>query len=74
MNKMERKGKLIRKYILSLVYEDEVPDVVNQAITDLVIAAQQGEQLTCPQCGADDWRDAVIPDTVEICNRCGLRR
>ncbi len=44
MKEMERKGELIRKYILSLVYEDEVPDVVNQAINDLVQAAQQGVQ------------------------------
>lgn len=37
-------------------------------------AAQQSAQRTCAQCGADDWRDAVIPDTVEVCNRCGASR
>ncbi|MEJ5222834.1 MAG: hypothetical protein WHV44_00140 [Anaerolineales bacterium] len=74
MNELNRKGELIRKYILSLVYEDEIPDVVNQAIDDLVQAAEQSVQGTCAQCGADDWRDAIIPDSVEICNRCGARR
>ncbi len=44
MNEMERKGQLIKKYILSLVYEDEVPEIVNRAIDELVQAAQQGVQ------------------------------
>jgi hypothetical protein len=37
-------------------------------------SAQQHVQRTCVQCGADDWRDAIYPDTVEICNRCGASR
>ncbi|HMN00721.1 MAG TPA: hypothetical protein PKC99_17080 [Anaerolineales bacterium] len=39
-----------------------------------VIAAQQSVQRTCANCGADDWRDAIVPDTLEICNRCGASR
>lgn len=37
-------------------------------------AAEQYAQRTCAQCGADDWRDAIVPDTVEICNCCGASR
>lgn len=28
----------------------------------------------CPRCGANDWRDAIVPDTLEICNVCGNSR
>jgi ribosomal protein S27AE len=35
---------------------------------------QQHVQRTCAKCGADDWHDAIYPDTVEICNRCGASR
>ena len=37
-------------------------------------AAQQSVQRTCANCGADDWSDAIVPDTLEICNRCGASR
>lgn len=53
MNEMERKGYLIKKYILSLVYEDEVPEIVNSAIDELVQAAQQSVQRTALPCGHD---------------------
>lgn len=54
------KGELIKKYILSLVYEDEVPDVVSQAINDLVQAAQQSVQADTRH--APDGK--VAPDEV----------
>lgn len=28
----------------------------------------------CLRCGANDWRDAIVPDTLEICNVCGNSR
>ena len=28
----------------------------------------------CPQCGSNNWRDAINPDTLEICNVCGNSR
>lgn len=28
----------------------------------------------CPRCGANNWRDAIVPDTLEICNVCGNSR
>lgn len=63
MDEINRKGELIRKYILSLVYEDEIPDVVNQAINDLVQAAQQGVQAD----GAyvPDASDLALKDMIE---------
>jgi hypothetical protein len=42
--------------------------------TTAELAAQQSVQRTCANCGADDWRDAIVPDTLEICNRCGASR
>lgn len=62
MNEMTRKGELIRKYIMSLVYEDEIPEVVNQAIDDLVRAAQQSVQAdTRPALDGEVASDEVIP-------------
>lgn len=60
MDEMKCKGELIRKYILSLVYEDEVPDIVSQAINDLVQAAQQSVQADTRH--APDGK--VAPDEV----------
>jgi len=28
----------------------------------------------CPRCGSNNWRDAINPDTLEICNVCGNSR
>lgn len=28
----------------------------------------------CPRCGSNNWRDAIVPDTLEICNVCGNSR
>lgn len=37
-------------------------------------SAQHRVQRTCARCGANDWRDAIVPDTLEICNNCGASR
>lgn len=28
----------------------------------------------CPRCGSNSWRDAITPDTLEICTVCGNSR
>lgn len=47
---------------------------IGQELLANVTAAQQSVQRTCANCGADDWRYAIVPDTLEICNRCGASR
>ena len=51
--------------------QEELRKLIEQAQDE---AAQQSVQRTCANCGADDWRDAIVPDTLEICNRCGASR
>lgn len=58
-NEVQRKGELIRRYILSLVYDDAVPDIVNRAIDDLVQAAQCVQADT--RCEGAVESDEVIP-------------
>ncbi len=58
----EKLGKTIRSYIETLVYEDEIPEVVDMAITLLIEAAQQSVHPTrasAPE--VEQSSDNVIP-------------
>lgn len=58
----EKLGKTIRAYIETLVYEDEIPEAVEMAITLLVEAAQQSVQAdTRPALDGGQSSDDVIP-------------
>ena len=58
-----------------LVDSDKYDIVIVVDNTHVCPAAQPSTRAdTCPRCGANDWRDAIVPDTLEICNVCGNSR
>lgn len=37
-------------------------------------AVEHSVQRTCAKCGANNWKYAISPDTLEVCGNCGASR